>query len=192
LRDAGDGVWSSRSDGVKRQLFLVFGIAIALLGAGGAWYALSPSYAMAQLAKAARDGDEAELRSRVDFPQVRESLKADLSAELAARAAEGSGSELGRLGAAIGLTFGDTLVDGLVTPQSIGAIVRQGRLLRSRTEIADVGGASPPIEWTIERDGLSGFTAIPGGPDIADPPSLIFERDGLGWTLVEIDLPQNR
>lgn len=177
---------------MNRQLILMAGVAIALLGAGGTWYALSPSYAMAQLAKAARDGDEAALRSRVDFPQVRESLKADLSVELAARAAEDGGSELGRLGAAIGLTFGDTLVDGLVTPESIGAIVRQGQVLRSRTDMADAAGASPPIEWTIERDGLSGFTAIPGGPDITDPPSLIFERDGLGWTLVEIDLPQGR
>lgn len=177
---------------MKRQLLLVCGIGTALLGVGGTWYALSPSYAMAQLAKAARDGDEAALRSRVDFPQVRESLKADLSAELAARAAEERGSELGRLGAAIGLTFGDTLVDGLVTPESIGAIVRQGRLLQSRTDMADNGGASLPIDWTIERDGLSGFTAIPRSPDITDPPSLIFERDGLGWTLVEIDLPQSR
>jgi hypothetical protein len=42
----------------------------------------------------------------------------------------------------------------------------------------------------LERDGLSRFTARPVTEDGRPGTGLVFERRGLGWTLVSVELPE--
>ena len=166
--------------------------AIALLAVlGGGWYFASPLYAMSQLRDAARAGDAGALEQRVDFPALREDLKAELRAEIA-----GSGENpLGALGASIGMAIVDPLIDGFVTPQMVARLVRDGK--------AQAPGAAPPppasaadepaeAEWQVQRSGLSRFTARPVAANGEAGPELEFARDGLGWRLVGLNLPENR
>jgi hypothetical protein len=44
-------------------------------------------------------------------------------------------------------------------------------------------------DWEIERRGLDRFTARPKGKGGDKVPTLVFERDGLGWDLVDIEAP---
>lgn len=164
-------------------------VVLVLLATASGWYVLSPGYAMSQLAEAARDGDEQQLKERVDFPRIRESLKSELRAKMAAELASPNTEGFGKLGAAIGMAFVDTMIDGLITPESIGAMVRSGKMQKpGNADSTDNMETSAP-EWTIERNGLSGFRATPQGEKVTNPPSLVFERDGVNWKLVEIDMP---
>ncbi|NVE96086.1 DUF2939 domain-containing protein, partial [Altererythrobacter lutimaris] len=67
----------------------------------GAWYFASPSYEMMQLKDAAEEGDPEELRDRIDFPAVRESMKAQMSAMMARKMAEEPSDGFAALGGAL-------------------------------------------------------------------------------------------
>ena len=174
----------------NRVLFMSL-VALLIAGASG-WYFLSPGYAMSQLADAAREGEEDQLRQRVDFPRVREALKADLRAKLASTFASEETEGFGKLGAALGMAMIDPMVEGFVTPESIGSMVRNGKLIRpGEKPDADAKASSGEAEWAIEREGISKFKARPTAKNVENPPALVFERDGIGWRLVEIDLPDD-
>ncbi|MCL9998145.1 MAG: DUF2939 domain-containing protein [Erythrobacter sp.] len=177
---------------MKNRVFFGSLIALLIAGAGG-WYFFSPGYAMTQLADAAREGDEGQLRQRVDFPRVREALKADLRAKLASTFASEETEGFGKLGAALGMAMIDPMVEGFVTPESIGSMVRNGKLTRPGEKPDAQAKASPEeADWAIEREGISRFKAMPVAKNVENPPALVFERDGIGWRLVEIDLPDDK
>lgn len=158
----------------------LIGLALAAAALFAGWYYASPLYAMNGLREAAESGNEAALEGSVDFPVLRENLKAELRAKITAEL----GDSLGDLGARFGMAMADQLIDGLITPEAIATLVRQGNVL---PQSSDEAPAAQPeaAEWAIERNGLSGFTAQPSNGDTA----LVFERRGLGWKLVGIDLP---
>lgn len=47
-----------------------------------------------------------------------------------------------------------------------------------------------PADWIIERDGIDQFRATPKRKDGEKVPTLVFRRDGLGWDLVDIEIPE--
>ena len=175
----------------KIVVALALVVAASLVG----WYFASPGYAMLQLRDAALAGDAEELEQRVDFPSVREGLKHDLKARLALEIADENGGGAERLGSAMAMAFIDPMVDGFVTPEAMAKLVERGEI-----GSAAGGGDGPPAkgeqapEWVIERDGLSRFTARPQDRETLsvapDAPGLVFEREGLGWRLVELEIPE--
>lgn len=170
---------------MKRSTLLSLG-AVLLLVAGAGWYWGSPAYAMSQLRDAALSGDEDALEDRIDFPSVRESLKADMAALMMAQVANQEQDGFAAFGAALAMGMVGPMVDAMVTPAGMATMVKQGRLQRPGDTQEDEGA---PAEWTIEREGFDQFRAKPETTDGSEPPSLVFERDGLGWRLVEIDIP---
>ncbi len=166
---------------------IIIGAIVALLIAAGGWYWASPGYALIQLRDAAAEGDADALEDRIDFAAVRESLKDQLRAEIAAEAArQGEDEGLGAFGSALALAMLDPMIDGLVTAEGMAAMVNYGRLA---APLAEQPADKPQTEWTIQRDGLSRFRATPEAPAGEKVPTMVFERDGLGWKLVEIDIP---
>ncbi|MBH9537918.1 DUF2939 domain-containing protein [Novosphingopyxis sp. YJ-S2-01] len=155
----------------------------------GAWYFASPSYAMMQLKDAAEEGDPEELRDRIDFPAVRESMKAQMSAMMARKMAEEPSDGFAALGGALAMGMVGPMIDGLVTPEFMAAMIEKGK-----AEKKDSAGASEvstedasPVNWKIDRNGFDRFRARPDGDKTGA--ALLFERDGLGWKLVSLDLP---
>ena len=153
---------------------IVITVAVLLLALCAAWYFLSPGYAMVQLRDAAVAGDAAELEERIDFPRVREALKADM------RASMGSGV----LGGELAQKMVGGLIDAVITPTAMAKVVTEGRLGAPDPQ----DGSRKEIEWEIDREGFGRFRATPV-IEGRNPPSMIFERDGLGWRVVEIDIP---
>lgn len=173
---------------MKQNKVLAIGAAL-LIVAGGAWYWGSPAYAMSQLRDAAQSGDKDDLQERIDFPKVRDSLKTTLRARLAAEVTSSEqDNPFAKFGAMMAMGMIDGMVEGFVTPESMSAMIKQGKMQKpGQAEAAPV----KPVEWTIERDGLDKFTAIPATDKGDAPPRLIFHRDGLGWDLVEIEIPED-
>ncbi len=165
---------------------IIIGAIVALLIAAGGWYWASPGYALIQLRDAAAEGDADALEDRIDFAAVRESLKDQLRAEIAAEAArQGEDEGLGAFGSALALAMLDPMIDGLVTAEGMAAMVNYGKLTAPQEQ-----PEKTETDWTIERDGLSRFRATPEAPAGEKVPTMVFERDGLGWKLVEIDIPE--
>lgn len=170
----------------KGKIFAIVGALVLALGI--VWYFASPSYAMMQLRDAAMSGDEAELEEAVDFPRVRETLKSDIKAQVAQEVAKGGEDGMAAMGAAFAMAMIDPMIDGFINADTIAAMVREGKLERNASAPAEPREEAQ-TDWEIERDGLSRFVARPTGEDTEDAPGLVFERDGLGWKLVEIDMP---
>ena len=175
------------------------------------WYVVSPFQAFAALAEAGRTGDRDKLVAQVDFPAVREGLKQQLNARLSSAISGDSApsrSPFGALGALLGPSVVDQVVDAAVTPEGVAAIIRSGR-----APLSDVEGgktALPPPEETAPPPPVLGAAPEPKKKEktrfsYADlnhvrattlsndsertPLTWVLERRGLGWKLVGIELP---
>jgi hypothetical protein len=176
---------------MKKKSLLVLAAVIVLAVAGG-WYWASPLYAVNQLKDAAVSGDARELEDRIDFPRVRESVKSQMRAVMAAELTkpEMKDNPFGALGAMMAMGMIDGLVDGMVTPEGMAAMIEQGKMQRpNEPEQKNAAATIKPVEWNIERGGLDSFTASPVVASREIAPSITFERHGLGWKLADIRIP---
>lgn len=170
----------------------ILAILALLVLVGGGWLFASPFMALNGLKDAAEAGDEGGLRERVNFPAFRESLKGEIKAGLTAKLASDAdaGSPFGKLGAVFAMGMVDRIVDRMVTPEAISGIILQSK--KNPAQASDesiehaVGGREP--DWSVNREGFNSFR-LTGTDGAGQPtPELIFERDGLGWDLVGIDM----
>ncbi len=162
------------------------GIAVAIIVAFFAvWYFGSPAYAMSQLRDAAIEGDADELEERIDFPAVRESVKGQMQAMMMAEMQkQAEDNPFAGLGGMFAMGMVGTMVDNMITPSGMAAMIEQGKMQR---DPSDADQPSEPVDWEIERDGLDRFFARPSGEETQA--ALKFERDGLGWKLTGLELP---
>src|SRR5262245_1555945 len=107
-------------------------IALLILGVAVVGYAAYPYWSLYRLGKALEVGDEGSLKHYVDWPALRSGLKEDLSGMLSRETgrAIASGSGEAQLGGVLAATIGNAmlepLVDALVTPEGLAAMIREG------------------------------------------------------------------
>lgn len=175
---------------------LIIGVAGAVVLFGIAW-AAAPVLAAQALIRAAKAGDEQKIEALVDFPSLRESLKAELNTELMERMSRDprvSESGLGGLGMMLAPMILSGAVDAVVTPQVVAQMVRTA-------EAPDPTRRTPaePTEDKVEADdihqawgyrGLNEFAVTLTPRDQPDDHlALILERRGLfDWKLAAVDL----
>ena len=164
---------------------IIGGLLALVLAACVGWYFLSPGYAMQQLQAAALEGDADALEDRIDFPSVRESLKADFRAHLMVEMQKEENG-FAALGGMLAMGMLDGMIDGLVSPQGMEAMIKQGKFQAQGQPVAE---PTEQPEWTLERKGFSKFVAKPQLKETDKVPGLVFEREGLGWRLTKIDIP---
>ncbi|MEN9719005.1 MAG: hypothetical protein RIQ99_1883 [Pseudomonadota bacterium] len=162
------------------------GAALAAVLAGG-WYYASPGFALKGLRDAAISGNKQELKERVDFPAVRESLKEQVRAVIMAEMAKQKDNPFAGLGMLMAGAIIDPVIDTMVSPSGMKALVDQGKF--KKPDQAEDASEGQPADWTIERDGIDHFSATLKSKDAGKAPTLIFRRDGMGWDLVEIEIP---
>jgi len=155
-------------------------------------YVASPLLAVHGFIGAARSGDPDKLEANVDFPAVRDSLKSQLGAALMVRMQSDpdmKDNPFAGLGMMMAPTIVDRMIDTMVTPDGIAAMVRQGKLHE------DAGAAKTPagpVDYDYGYLGLDRFRVTLNGKDATNPLKLIFERRGLfSWKLVKIDIPDS-
>jgi DUF2939 family protein len=158
--------------------------ALLVVALAALWYLASPWYTLREMKAAAQAGDSDAFASYVDFPALREDLKAEFMAKLIAEARKDhsgmSGVEL-----ALGPALVNPLIDSLVSPAGVRAA-----FVARREETA---GAPParaalrlPDRPEVHRRGLSEFVVTGKGDSRS---GLVFVRHGLGWKLSGVDLP---
>ena len=98
--------------------------AIAIV-AFGAWFYFLPYIAFSGMKSAIDARDASRLAGYVNFPALKDGIKAGLSARIAARVSDTREKSLfGALGAALAGVFVDPLVDAFVTPESLAMILK--------------------------------------------------------------------
>ncbi|MFZ5638996.1 MAG: DUF2939 domain-containing protein [Pseudomonadota bacterium] len=180
---------------VLRSLLVVGAIACLV------WIYFAPHLTVHAMHRAAVRGDAAALARHVDFPAVREDLKAQF-AEAAAARLGGDGSGGWRdVGAALATAAAAPAIDGLVSETSLGVLFAGRDIARTAFDPSPSPRASSGAPtanasahaWnpTMAYADASTFTAtfdLDGDP--SRPVTLIFKRQRLlWWKLSAIRLP---
>lgn len=166
-----------------------FILLLALIGAAvGGWYALSPWMAMAGLRDAAMEADHEELAQRINFSAVRTSIKEQVRDLVAEKVGKGdNGNVLEQFGRNLAVNMAGRAVDAAVTPEGMAGIIVTGALA---SPLISAETMQQEIEWSVERDGFSRFRGVGVLESGRSAPTLIFERDGISWKLVDVELPE--
>lgn len=160
--------------------------ALIVIGSSALWYFESPLWTLKGIKDAAQSHDADALNAYIDYPALRDSLKAELMARMAAEARKDK-SGFGALGMAVGSAMIGPIIDGLVSPAGMRAA-----LLAERDQAHSVlapPAASPlrvPKQPVIVRRSFSEFVVT--AKDRPDD-GLVFRRHGLSWMLSGVELP---
>jgi len=163
---------------VRKKVF-VFGV---LLIAAAAWIYLSPRLAAKRFRDAALAGDVTTLNDVIDFPSVREHLRADLTAKVAGRVATADRND--PLGTALGTRAGGAMVNGLVerfvSARGIASLARYGSTDSTSTvDVIAMGYRDP-----------SNFGVTVGKPQSSrNTVTFVFHRSGVSWRLAQLEIP---
>jgi hypothetical protein len=171
--------------GIAAGAAILFGIA----------WAAAPVLAAQALIRAAKAGDERKIEALVDFPSLRESLKAELNAELMARMNRDprvAESGLGGLGMMLAPMILAGAVDAVVTPEVVARMVTTAEA-PDPTRRAEPAAEKPDgdnIHQSWGYRGLNEFAVTLTDRDRPDDRlALIMERRGLfAWKLAAVDL----
>lgn len=159
---------------------------------GGA-YLGSPLLALKSLDASIKAGDAKKLEALVDFPEVRENLKTQVSSMMAAKAGEDPGM------AAFASMLVSGLVETMVTPDGLLKVLSSGDVsLDDDDEGAKPAASAPagpktPTKVTgMSYLDLSHFRAqLAPGKGESEGLGLVLERRGLfGWKLTRLELPE--
>lgn len=184
---------------MKKSKWAIIAAVFALV-AGAGWYFGSPAFTLNQMKAAAEANDSDKLVSYIDFPSLREDLKAEFMAHLMAESAKDN-SGFGALGMALGSAMVGPMIDGMVTPAGVRAAIIANRNKDQSKEAAPDGGTTSNLpkeaksslggvalreDPVIKHRGFSKFIVASKG----DPHSgMVFKRHGFGWKLSGVDLP---
>jgi len=160
----------------RRLVFLV----VLLVAAVAAWEFASPWWTLWSMRQAARNREAERLSSFIDYARVKSSLRGQLLALAEAKGpAPAFENFIRRAGAGVII---DPVVDAIVSPEAL----RPAFVVRpDRERDATTNRKCGVDRETLERFRVRCAQLAKGKAD------LIFEREGLGWRLVGIDLPDD-
>jgi hypothetical protein len=155
---------------------------LIVIACGTLWYFESPAWTLKGMRDAAQSRDGDALNAYIDYPALRESLKAELMARMMTEAQKDK-SGLGRIGMAFGSAIMGPMIDGLVSPAGMrAALIAEGQ----QNAGAAASALHVPEKPVMVRHGFSEFVVTTKEqPDSG----LIFKRHGLSWKLSGVELP---
>lgn len=180
--------------------FLFALVAVAFAG----WYYATPYLAFNGMKEAADKGDAQALSAYVDYPALRDNLKASLKGRTGGGDRQpGEGNPIAAFGARLLGAAIDTVVDAMVTPDALALLLRGEKPAAGEAPRRPPATQPPPSSpdneekkaerQTIVDKGYTGWNRFTVRAYKKDSPQrqvvLDFERRGLaGWQLVAIDL----
>jgi Protein of unknown function (DUF2939) len=169
-------------------------ILILVLALGGLYYVISPFLFLGSLQTAFRQGDSTGLENLVNFPSVRQSLKAQLSVAFTEFMNSDSSMKdnpfLG-LGILLGPAMIDRVVESYCTPEMIASMAKTGSGNNRAVTDGPMKVSLPDfsqVDWSklhFRRQSLDSFSL---GKDEA---SLLVRWEGLGWKVVKLEISPN-
>jgi hypothetical protein len=156
----------------------------------------SPYYALHQIKTALAERNAEALATHVDFPALRASVKAQLEASMARsiEATAGSGNPLAVLGQSIASAMLGKMVDTMVSPAGVVALV-------NKSAVSPQAGAEGDADAAAPADGAqkkAGYTAGYAGVNTfvvrtregrSEDGALVLQRHGVwDWKLSSIEI----
>lgn len=177
---------------LQKRLLAAAAIVIAA-GIAAYWY-WSPYLAVRALREAAIKADAARFNEHVDFPRVRDSLKAQFAEHIDGNAGRAGGG----LGGLLANALVGTVIDAAVRPETIMFAMREGRFKIERNGQHDGEPQAQPGErkqpvWRTERRGVDTLLfhvqQDDGDSGVKDRMALVMQRYGFAdWKLTDIRL----
>jgi hypothetical protein len=172
-------------------------VGVGLLAIIG-WFFVSPYLAVKNMKDAADKRDATTLSSYVNYPALKENLKANFSASMNAKAAEKSDNPLAGFGATLASAFMGPMIDAIVTPDSLAAMMRGqkpkaagGASEPATQDVATEKKSDPDVQLGYES--LNRFVVRVSPKDKPEQKTaLVFLREGLSWKLNAVELPPNK
>ncbi len=153
-------------------------IGMALVALAVTSYA-SPYWTLRQMRNAIVDKDADAFSSHVDFPALRESVRAQVMIAMQARLGvpETKGNALAGLGMLLGMALMNQIIDTIVTPSGVMALMAEGTarpldLIPGRTPAPGGAPAPAPAEPPARASGTTPPPALP-------PSSSVTGSDGI-------------
>ena len=180
----------------KKPIFILFGLFFIALGV---CFYYTPHWAVSNMKKAAENRDADTLSEYVDFPSLKESLKANFNAMMATEVSNNmSDNPFGAFGAALAAAFINPMIDNLVTPESLAMMMKGGKPELKKTNRKNEKKSSNTssntnenTEMTMSYDNFNSFIVTTKEKDSSDDPvKMIFKRHGIiSWKLTALRLP---
>ncbi|MDM8524820.1 DUF2939 domain-containing protein [Desulfococcaceae bacterium HSG8] len=161
-------------------------IVLAVIGVG---FYFTPYLSVYNMKKAADNKDAETLSEYVDYPELRESVKACINAKMAA---ENKGNPFNAAGAALASAFVAPMVDTFVTPESLATMMK-GEKPQSEKPDKSSGKKSSDesdIETSMSYESLNQFAVrVKKKGTSEEPVKFIFKRDGvISWKLAGLEM----
>jgi hypothetical protein len=178
----------------RSRLILTVAIPVAVLITSlGAYVALGPYLTVKALGESLAARDSAGVAECVDFPKLRDSIKAQVDSGVSLRSkALFAEDPIASLAAGLASSLSGPLVDSLVTPTGLEALLSGEQLLSSlgtkapgATERVQAAISNArysyksPSEFTVELEPAAGTRV-----------TLLLAREGLCWKVAGIELAQ--
>ncbi|MDO8065070.1 DUF2939 domain-containing protein [Janthinobacterium sp. SUN206] len=165
--------------------------AVAVIAVAVTAYA-SPYYTLHQIKTALAERNADALAAHVDFPALRASVKTQLEASMARsiEATAGSGNPLAALGQSIASAMLGKMVDTMVSPAGVVALVNKSAVSPQAEENPDApaDGARKQADYSAGYAGLNTFI-VRAKDGNAQEGALVLLRHGVwGWKLSSIEI----
>ena len=165
--------------------------AVAVIAVAATAYA-SPYYALHQIKTALAERNAEALAGHVDFPALRASVKAQLEASMARsiEATAGSGNPLAALGQSIASAMLGKMVDTMVSPAGVVALINKSAASPQASDTADApaDGARKKADYAASYAGLNTFV-VRAKDGHAQEGELVLLRHGVwSWKLSSIEI----
>ena len=165
-----------------------------------AWFYFTPYLAVRGMKSALAARDAARLSSYVNFPSLKESLKANVNAMLASEIMEKKeANPFGAIGTALAAVIINPMIDAFVTPENLATLMKgyeprlggdstQPPLVKDNTWSSDFDAG---VEMSMSYESFDRFVVtVKQKGDVGEPISFVFNRDGtFSWKLSALRLP---
>lgn len=155
------------------------------------WLYFTPHLAVSGMRSAAEARDVAKLNEYINYPSLKESLKANFNAKLVSEVAKESGDNpFVVLGAAMVTAFIDPMIDEFVSPENLSMLMRGERLEIIDRSVKRKSSASD-VETAMYYESFNRFVvAVKAKGSAEEPIGLIYTREGVfTWKLSALRLP---
>jgi Protein of unknown function (DUF2939) len=181
--------------GLKQRYLLIGGVVGAFF-CGGALYA-SPYLTLYQMYQAVEHHDTQGISNHVNFPALRESVKANLQSVVEQETQKQDNPLMGILGKILGSgvlnPVMDTAIGTIVTPEGVAALLEGQRLqLGGGQEQAQFSEKAASVDVNPHYESFNQFVVSvkPKGED-TEPVELILSREFLDWKVSGVRLPRD-
>jgi hypothetical protein len=186
----------------KGKKTLIPFVSLGIISIFSAWFYFSPHLTVQRIQKAASETDTEEIAKHIDYPTLRESVKAQIQAQMQKEMAKQaqSGNPFAAFGMAVAQSMVEPTVNTIVSPQAITAAI-QGKSPKSEQNSAknnaEQAQATPnPQDPSSEQEisiGYESFNSfvvqVKSKKGEQQSLGLVFKQNGLDWKLSEFRLP---